>query len=224
MKKRVQGLVAGLIIGATVAGTGAFAYTNYIEAVYGDIKIVVDGKKVNPDSKPFISEGTTYLPVRAVAEALDKPVYWDGETSTVYIGKYSGSLEYPSVKLSELNNIGDAWNDKNKLKDNYGNYYSDALCYAIYWSDNDNRTAEYILNGKYSRIKGTIYVPEGEKSDKSCGYVITADGKDIYTSPEMTKTSKPVDFDVSIKGCNDLKIRRTGGGFMLHLGNVGLYQ
>lgn len=40
----------------------------------------------------------------------------------------------------------------------------------------------------------------------------------------MTKTSKPVDFDVSIKGCNDLKIRRTGGGFMLHLGNVGLYQ
>ena len=118
MKKRMQGLVAGLIIGATVAGTGAFAYTNYIEAVYGDIKIVVDGKKVNPDSKPFISDGTTYLPVRAVAEALDKSVYWDGETSTVYIGKYSGSLEYPSVKLSELNNIGDAWNDKNKLKDN----------------------------------------------------------------------------------------------------------
>lgn len=137
MKKRMQGLVAGLIIGATVAGTGAFAYTNYIEAVYGDIKIVVDGKKVNPDSKPFISDGTTYLPVRAVAEALDKSVYWDGETSTVYIGKYSGSLEYPSVKLSELNNIGDAWNDKNKLKDNYGNYYSDALCYAIYWSDNE---------------------------------------------------------------------------------------
>ena len=75
MKKRVQGLVAGLIIGATVAGTGAFAYTNYIEAVYNDINIVVDGKKVNSDSEPFISEGTTYLPVRAVAEALDKPVY-----------------------------------------------------------------------------------------------------------------------------------------------------
>ena len=224
MKKRVQGLVAGLIIGATVAGTGAFAYTNYIEAVYNDINIVVDGKKVNSDSEPFISEGTTYLPVRAVAEALDKPVYWDGETSTVYIGKYSGSLEYPTAKLSELKNIGDAWDDETKLKDNYGNYYSDALCYAIYWSKNDNRTAEYILNGKYSRIKGTIYVPEGEKSDLSCGYVITADGKDIYTSPEMTKTSQPVDFDVSIKGCNDLKIRRTGGGFKLHLANVGLYQ
>ena len=35
---------------------GAFAYTNYIEIYTGD------GKKVNSDSEPFISEGTTYLP------------------------------------------------------------------------------------------------------------------------------------------------------------------
>ena len=216
----MQGLVAGLIIGATVAGTGAFAYTNYIEAVYGDIKIVVDGKKVNPDSKPFISEGTTYLPVRAVAEALDKPVYWDGDTSTVYIGKYSGSLEYPTTKLIDMKNIKNSnWFKSSTLKDNYGNYYSNAI-YCRY-----NDTNEYILNGKYSRLKGTIYMGYGEKSDKSCGFVITADGKDIYTSPEMTKTSRPIDIDVSVKGCNDLQISHTGNSdICLYFGDAGLYQ
>ena len=219
MKKRVQGLVAGLIIGATVAGTGAFAYTNYIEAVYNDINIVVDGKKVNSDSEPFISEGTTYLPVRAVAEALDKPVYWDGDTSTVYIGKYSGSLEYPTTKLVDMENIGNCWSKTNDLKDNYGNYYSNAL--TTFFSG----PGEYLLNGKYSRLKGTIYIVEGEKSKDSCGFVTTADGKDIYTSPEMTKTSRPIDIDVSVKGCNDLKITHTGSADInLYFGDAGLYQ
>lgn len=220
MKKRVQGLIAGVIIGATVAGTGAFAYTNYIEAVYNDIKIVVDGKKVSPDSEPFISEGTTYLPVRAVAEALDKPVYWDGETSTVYIGKYSGNLEYPTAKLVDMKDIShNGWSKGSDLKDNYGNYYSNAI------KTDFNNTSEYILNGKYSRLKGTIYVKEGERSGESGGVVITADGKDIYTSPEITKTSRPIDIDISVKGCNDLKITKTGGiNIYVYLGDFGLYQ
>ncbi len=220
MKKRVQGLIAGVIIGATVAGTGAFAYTNYIEAVYNDIKIVVDGKKVSPDSEPFISEGTTYLPVRAVAEALDKPVYWDGETSTVYIGKYSGNLEYSTAKLVDMKDIShNGWSKGSDLKDNYGNYYSNAI------KTDFNNTSEYILNGKYSRLKGTIYVKEGERSGESGGVVITADGKDIYTSPEITKTSRPIDIDISVKGCNDLKITKTGGiNIYVYLGDFGLYQ
>lgn len=35
-KERVKGLVTGVLIGVIAAGTvGAFAYTDYIEAVYG---------------------------------------------------------------------------------------------------------------------------------------------------------------------------------------------
>ena len=35
--------------------------------------------------EPFIIEGTTYLPVRAIASALDLDVNWDEETSTVIL-------------------------------------------------------------------------------------------------------------------------------------------
>lgn len=58
-----------------------------------DTKVTLDGKELdlkdaagNPVT-PIISDGTTYLPVRAVADALNVPVLWDGETATVYLGK-----------------------------------------------------------------------------------------------------------------------------------------
>ena len=60
---------------------------------YLDIKLVVDGKEVTPKDvngkvvEPFAYNGTTYLPVRAVGEALGKTVRWDGETKTVHLGE-----------------------------------------------------------------------------------------------------------------------------------------
>lgn len=62
------------------------------------VKIVIDGIEITPrdaDGKrvdPIIIDGTTYLPVRAVAQALGKEVDWDGETKTVYI--LSSPIDY----------------------------------------------------------------------------------------------------------------------------------
>ena len=64
-----------------------------IDITYRDIKIFVDGEIVIPKDaagkvvEPFIHEGTTYLPVRAISEALGKPVEWDGVSSSIYIGE-----------------------------------------------------------------------------------------------------------------------------------------
>ncbi len=93
---------------AALCGT-AFAASNLrtamIEANYMDIKLVVDGVEVTPKDangktvEPFASEGTTYLPVRAVADALGKDVTWDGENKTVYIGPKPGQAESWMKKL-----------------------------------------------------------------------------------------------------------------------------
>lgn len=64
-----------------------------IDVDYLDIKLVVNGKEVTPKDvngnvvEPFAYQGTTYLPVRAVGEALGKSVRWDGETKTVHLGE-----------------------------------------------------------------------------------------------------------------------------------------
>lgn|GEM_PF-7045128 len=72
-----------------------------INVAYRDIRLVVDGvevtlKDVNGVSvEPFAYNGTTYLPVRAVAEALKKEVSWDGDASTVYYNNRLLSAKRP---------------------------------------------------------------------------------------------------------------------------------
>ncbi len=83
-------LVLFLLCGTALAASTI--KTQMIEANYMGIRVVVDGLAVTPkdatghEVEPFASNGTTYLPVRAVAEALGKDVEWDGVTNTVYIG------------------------------------------------------------------------------------------------------------------------------------------
>ena len=91
-------IVIGTIIALAVAvllGTPVLAknLSKTIEVFFKDIKIYVDGNLVTPKDasgrivEPFISEGTTYLPVRAISEALGRPVEWDGTTNSIYIGE-----------------------------------------------------------------------------------------------------------------------------------------
>lgn len=216
MKKTIKGYILGILTAVMLVGTVSYAYNT--------VRIVIDNKEIIPTDAdgnrvdPIIIDGTTYLPVRAVANAFGKAVYWDGETSTVYLGNRNGNLPYPTTKLADLKNIGRGWVNSRNLTDNYGNFYSNAfVC-------NSNYTGQYLLNGKYTRFRATLYVKDAESDNDSAGFVITADGKDIYTSPQMTKISRPINIDVSVKGCNVFEISHTGDFFDLQLGDAGFYQ
>lgn len=96
LTKRI--FAAVLVVGLTI-GTALAANTPTVKnlvANYMGIKLVVNGVQVTPKDgngnvvDPFIVDGTTYLPVRAVGEALGLDVNWDGETKTVYIGEIPG--------------------------------------------------------------------------------------------------------------------------------------
>ena len=98
-----KSLVACLIIAAiTVSGITVFASngSKTLIAYFNNIRIMVDGELIIPkdasgnEVEPFTVNGTTYLPVRAVASALGKDVTWDGNTQTVYIGQVPGKTTY----------------------------------------------------------------------------------------------------------------------------------
>lgn len=94
-----------LLVGGVSAAASGSITKKMIEANYMGIKLVVDEVEVTPKDasgnvvEPFTSSGTTYLPVRAVANALGKEVTWDGNTRTVYIGKLPGAEENWMLKL-----------------------------------------------------------------------------------------------------------------------------
>lgn len=230
MKKTLKGYLLGVLTATVLVGGVTYAAntTTLYDVVTNGVKIVIDGKKINPTDangkavEPIIYNGTTYLPVRAVANALEKAVYWDGRNYTVYLGKMDGELEYPTEELSTDGNIGGYWYNTSDLKDNLGNIYSR----GIYSSG--SQTFEKILNMKYSRFKGTFYVQNGTSSDESVQFSVKTDGKTVYTSPEITKTSQPIDFDIDVTGCYDFQIICTGSisddTSWVKIGDAGFYQ
>lgn len=89
--QRMKDVCLGATVAALVMGAAPAAYAKVanmdIPVMFNNIKIVVDGKELKTDKEPFIYEGTTYLPVRAVGEAVGKNVTWDAVSKTVILGE-----------------------------------------------------------------------------------------------------------------------------------------
>ena len=91
MKKRIVCLVLALIMLMSLCVSASAAYTQKVAINYRAIKLVLNGERIIPCDgagttvEPFImsSSGTTYLPLRAVAQALGLNVIWDGVANTV---------------------------------------------------------------------------------------------------------------------------------------------
>lgn len=77
MKKKILGV---LMLTLLVASTFTFATTN-IEGYISEIKLFLNGERV--DKEIVIIGESSYLPVRAISEALGLDVGWNGETETI---------------------------------------------------------------------------------------------------------------------------------------------
>ena len=115
MKERIQGIIIGIAISLVFIGALSYAsqYSDKVERVYRNIKITLNGLILEPkdangnDVEPFIIEGTTYLPVRAVAEALDLKVNWNDETNTVELIDEKTSVVYRNTERNNSNTNND---------------------------------------------------------------------------------------------------------------------
>lgn len=159
-RNTIKGIATGFILTAVAGGTLAFAepVKQNIEAVYNDIKIVIHGEQITPKDgdgnivNPFIYDGTTYLPIRAVSEALGETVAWDGSTNTVYIGtERPVATPTPTSKPSSWGLIPlDKYGDKQK---------------TITWEEQNNRqptTLRYDDPNRPTAIEGDIFIaPDG---------------------------------------------------------------
>jgi len=221
----VMGMLMAFILSTTVPVVAASS-TKTLNAYYNNIKVVVNGQPASLRDangnvvEPFVVDGTTYLPVRAVADVLGTSVFWDGPTYTVYLGRMDGKLDYPTLRLGDAVNIGTKLYQQNTLVDNYGNRYAEAQYTESLTFRGD--AFETLLNMKYTKFKGTVYVPEGKVFNGSTQFSIEVDGRIVYTSPEITKTSAPIHLDINITGGNVFKINISS--WNIAFGDCGFYQ
>lgn len=109
-------LIVTLCVSYAFATTGSFSKT----LDYANIQIKLNGSTITPKDpngnivEPFAIEGTTYLPLRALANALGLEVGWDGATKTVLLNNSNTELSptdlynrcSPSVVHIETNTGG----------------------------------------------------------------------------------------------------------------------
>lgn len=78
---------AGLLLATTLIPSGASAEvaTKNLQAKYNNIKVLNNGYQISTPIEPFIVNGTTYIPLRMMADVFKKDVTWDGKTYTINV-------------------------------------------------------------------------------------------------------------------------------------------
>ena len=92
MKKRSLLILMALAIAIGAMGSAVAVYSIQANADPG-ISVNVGGKNIELENvnganvDPIYIDGSVYLPVRAISEAMGYDVSWDGDTKTVMIGQ-----------------------------------------------------------------------------------------------------------------------------------------
>ncbi len=227
MKKRLQGLVVGMLIGCLLMGGLVFATngSEIIEIAYSNIKIYVDGLKADPKDaygrtvEPFIYNGTTYLPVRAVGEAIGKNVFWDAETKSVYLGEVPNREKYllemcPPYDGSGYSRYIATEGKKFRI---LGKVYSDGI--TLGQMGNADCVAYFNLDSKYTSLKCDLGIVDGTgESSQNIKFFVDGDMVAQYT---IRHGSLPQKITVPLNNGNILKVvRDSGGSTQAGLGNM----
>jgi hypothetical protein len=90
--KKMSVVVAVMIFVISITSISLAAPTaKNLKAYYNNIRVFRNGSQVSISTQPFIVDGTTYVPLRAISELLEKDVTWDQSTYTVGINDKPGS-------------------------------------------------------------------------------------------------------------------------------------
>ncbi|MBQ9605128.1 MAG: copper amine oxidase N-terminal domain-containing protein, partial [Firmicutes bacterium] len=86
MKRKIFTAMLTLALTAGICGS-VYAADSYISLQIGSKTMTVGGEERTLDAVPVIIDNRTFVPVRAVVEALGGTAGWDAETKTVLLDK-----------------------------------------------------------------------------------------------------------------------------------------
>ncbi len=174
MKKYIRVLAVVLCCAVALATVAYAATSKTLTAYYRDIKLNINGQIVVPKDTdgvvvdPFIVDGTTYLPIRAVSEALGKTVDWNEATSTVIVKDPAPGFEgtWKAVRVSlrgddlPLNTFAGGSFTVKLDKGGKGTWVIEGVDYPVTWSEENGALTVTDEGGSpsYGTVTGNIMV------------------------------------------------------------------
>lgn len=179
MKKNVLSFVTGMIAMLLLVGlpVTALAASGAIRIEVSPISVLVDGEVFQPkdakgnDVMVFTYNGTTYAPLRALAEAYGLEVGYDGERHIATVSKQPAQTQAP-VADTGYAGFEKQWTVKEKPVTNYGNekiftvtYFGDLSRseFKAWWKSYDLSTIKEYAERMMAEVQSGVP-----------GYIVTA--------------------------------------------------
>ena len=201
----VLGVALTLVMSILVVPGLAASFTKNATLNYNDIKITLNDQAITPKDAdgnvvdPFIIDGTTYLPVRGIANALGMGVAWDGATSTVKLTDNTRTTGTIDIKSGSIYYDKDGNHIRIEFTNNMNVALSSIVFQVYCYDENDvliGKRGAQILRG----ITRDIAVGEGRTStwslDKFAGVHSVNYFVVEYTTADGVTVALPQDSQV----------------------------
>ena len=179
MKKRLLSFAAGALTALLISSTAvtALAASGAIRIEVSPISVLVDGEVFQPkdakgnDVMVFTYNGTTYAPLRALAEAYGLEVGYDGERHIATVSKQPTQTQAPIADTGYAG-FENQWTAKEKPVTNYG----DEKIFTVTYSGDLSRSEFKAWWKSYdlSTIKEYAERMMAEVQSEVPGYTVTA--------------------------------------------------
>lgn len=179
MKKRFLSFAAGALTALLISSTAvtALAASGAIRIEVSPISVLVDGEVFQPkdakgnDVMVFTYNGTTYAPLRALAEAYGLEVGYDGERNIATVSKQPAQTQTPIADTGYAG-FEKQWTVKEKPVTNYG----DEKIFIVTYSGDLSRSEFKAWWKSYdlSTIKEYAERMMAEVQSEVPGYIVTA--------------------------------------------------
>ena len=237
MKKYASGLLTGAILATSITTFGAS--NGKTIQVFENVKRVVVNKveqKIDSKTKPFVYNGTTYVPLKFIADALGESVSWEGSTGTIYIGdtENATAAHFGTDVMHSLWDREDDRTNTSSYKYSYGNtskYVYDNLqnkytSYIVLGTAGfEGRYGEltFPLNGQYSTFKATLGVTNDYTNVASGILKIKVDGREVYNKT-VNAGDLLTPIQLNVKGANNITFVLEGNRENYSPMKVGLFN
>jgi len=173
--------IAGLLVGMMLMTGAVYAAGNKVEVSLQALRYYFDGVEKTPNTQGFIYNGTTYVPLRFIAETLGKEVTWDGNNNAIFVGQKPETAVVKDNEVSyENGTYRGAFLDSNEMQVNLQFKLENNIIKSISFRHLQYKGINYLTSDS-----ATIQGVKGQHQ-KLIDYLV---GKDIRAS--LTDLYKP---------------------------------
>jgi len=217
----MQGMVMGVLLTVLLLSATMVYANNRVtrEITYG-VNVMLNGEMVqfDYDTRPFVMDGRTFLPLRTLAELVGLPVDFDPATNTAIVGsRYAAGTRRPLVQAAPHFDNGGTSGHLTRTSvamvnsvTMAGMSYQNALRFTDYdgagWgrSDGGRRFTLHNLNGQFRMLTGYVGRVDGTAMSGATIRFI-GDGQ-LLVEYELRATDLPTPISVFVEGINQLSI------------------